>query len=174
MHNFKKIPLSSRLYAFAIDVFIISVISSLVLYSLAQGLNEILLLYGKNSSMEKWHNELSLFSYSIFPIFFFTYFTLAMYSKGKTLGSHLFGYCFFDRKNHNLEKLSLKQSAARAGLLIISFYSAGATALTIILREDKYVITDLIPYTICVMEQDYHDSLNPVEIVVEEIENRAA
>ena len=171
--SFKKVPITKRLYAFSIDVAVVTFLKVFLVQTLASYLNSVLLLYGKFSNPNHWQNEMTVFVFSLFPILWLGYSTLSTYISGSTLGTKIMGYHFEKIAGDHRDGITLLSALQRSALLLSCIYTFGAVALIGLLRKDNKVITDLVEHTVPILNNEPIEN-NVLTLPAPENENEKA
>lgn len=153
--NFKTVSISKRLYAFSIDLAVVSFIKILLLKSLSTYLHSILSSIGNHSAKQNLETELTFFVFTLFPLIWIGYHCVSTYIFKTTIGSKIFGYHFEQIMDGHRLDLTFAQSLQRSLILLTCIYTWGVIALIMLFRKDKNkVITDLVENVSAILNEN--------------------
>lgn len=182
MTNLQPVSIPKRLYAFAIDLGVVTLIKITVLKVLSNYLYSILPALGRLTEVSSLENQMTVFVFTLFPLIWVTYISVATYVFGSTLGTRAFGYHFIRLENTLKLELTFAQSLQRSLIMLTCIYTAGVMATVVLFRQGySKVVTDLVENVfavydkqIDVLELSYLPSESTTKMPVEVFEKKDA
>ncbi|MBD65015.1 MAG: hypothetical protein CME62_07395 [Halobacteriovoraceae bacterium] len=156
--------LSSRIWAFGIDLMFVFFLNYCVYSAYAVGLEFLFPTLSNAAKLELLGGSLGL-NIGVFMVSFWTYFFYSTFvMSGKTLGKKIFGLSIISEDfvlNHQemTYKLSLKQCAQRATGYLVCYFSFGTFFVFNFASEDKRGLSDYLSGTRTVDDQWLHSTL---------------
>ncbi len=140
MTTLEPVSIPKRLYAFALDLAVVTLLKIFMLQACAGYLQTIL------PRVPDIENKMALFVFTLFPLVWVGYTAVSTFIFGSTLGSKAFGYHFVRIENNQKMELTFAQSMQRSLIMLTCIYTWGLIAGVMLLRKGSHskVITDVV------------------------------
>lgn len=157
-------PIHHRVYAFALDIFIISIFKISLLFA-AGTFTTLLMTLIPSTFLDSSQLQLALnmFNYSLIPLVFISYFTFTLYFfNGSTAGKSLMKLKVIDH-NTNQQTLSLKTSFRRSLGYFLNFLSFGSLFVINFIRKDQLGYADFYSKSATVSLIRFNEKINQLK-----------